>query len=118
MARDSKFDLDRWSVDVSTLNQPTNNCQCSDFGHGEATFGHLAGGYDAGYYGYLYSLVFSADMWHTAFKPDPMDGKVGRLYRKIVLERGGSREEMDNLVEFLGREPNAEAFYKDLGITN
>lgn len=47
-----------------------------------------------------------------------MDGKVGRDYRHKVLEKGGSREEMDSLKDFLGREPNAEAFYKELGIAS
>lgn len=75
------------------------------------------GGYDAGYYGYLWSSVFSADMFHTAFAKDPMNAVVGRKYRHSVLEKGGSREEMDSLVEFLGREPNPEAFYKELGIS-
>jgi metallopeptidase MepB len=88
-----------------------------DFSHGEATFGHLVGGYDSGYYGYLYSQVYSADMWHAAFKSDPMNGEMGRKYRAIVLQRGGSRDEMENLEEFLGRKPNSEAFYRELGIT-
>lgn len=87
-----------------------------EWGHGQATFGHLMGGYDAGYYGYLYSLVYSSDMFFSAFEKNPMDESVGRRYRHTILERGGSLEEMDILKEFLGREPDTEAFYKELGI--
>ncbi|KAK8176115.1 thimet oligopeptidase [Phyllosticta citrichinensis] len=88
------------------------------WGHGQATFGHLIGGYDAGYYGYLSSQVYSADMFHTVFAKDPMNGKEGRRYRHTVLERGGSQDEMDTLVDFLGRKPSTEAFYRELGLSS
>lgn len=70
------------------------------------------------YYGYLSSQVYSTDMFYTVFKADPMNGKEGRRYRHTVLEKGGSKEEMTLLEEFLGRKPNTEAFYKELGISN
>src|SRR5947207_93254 len=67
---------------------------------------------------YLWSLVFATDMFYTVFKQNPMDGLAGRRYRHTVLEKGGSQDEMGNLEEFLGRKPNTEAFYKELGLSN
>ncbi|KAI9692965.1 MAG: hypothetical protein M1822_004960 [Bathelium mastoideum] len=107
----------RLRKEISGLEGPEVLGEGFEWGHGEATFGHLVGGYDAGYYGYLSSQVYSADMFYTAFKADPMNGKEGRRYRHTVLERGGSREEMELLKDFLGREPNQEAFLKELGLS-
>ncbi|PPQ65870.1 hypothetical protein CVT26_000804 [Gymnopilus dilepis] len=81
---------------------------------GQATFGHITGGYDAGYYGYTYSLVFAADMYATVFKPDPLDPARGKLYRDKILRVGGSQEELDTLKDFLGRPPNSDAFLQEL----
>ncbi|KAL1592364.1 metalloendopeptidase [Paraconiothyrium brasiliense] len=103
--------------EISQLNGPEALGGDWLWGNGQATFGHLIGGYDAGYYGYLSSQVYSTDMFYSVFKENPMNGKEGRRYRHTVLERGGSKEEMDILEEFLGRKPSTEAFYKELGIS-
>ncbi|XMA16161.1 hypothetical protein WAI453_008952 [Rhynchosporium graminicola] len=95
---------------------PEGSKHKSDWGNGQATFGHLIGGYDAGYYGYLSSQVYSMDMFYSVFKKDPMSKTEGRRYRKLVLEKGGSQDEMKTLEDFLGRKPSTEAFYKELGL--
>ncbi|KAI9704772.1 MAG: hypothetical protein M1836_006552 [Candelina mexicana] len=104
--------------EISQLDGPEVLGANYDWGNGQATFGHLIGGYDAGYYGYLSSQVYSADMFSTVFNANPMDPKEGRRYRHTVLERGGSQEEMQTLEEFLGRKPSTEAFYRELGLTS
>ncbi|SPN98406.1 related to metalloproteinase [Cephalotrichum gorgonifer] len=104
-------------AEICGLKGPEAFGEKSNWGNGQATFGHLMGGYDAGYYGYLFSDVYSADMFHTIFKKDPMNGVEGRRYRHAVLEKGGSQDEMVTLEGFLGRKPNTEAFYKELGIS-
>ncbi|KAH7885032.1 hypothetical protein F5I97DRAFT_1810510 [Phlebopus sp. FC_14] len=81
---------------------------------GQGTFGHIVGGYDAGYYGYTYSLVFAADMYATVFKKAPLDPNLGKLYRDKILLVGGSREETESLEDFLGRPPNPEAFIEEI----
>ncbi|KAK5999972.1 hypothetical protein QM012_005060 [Aureobasidium pullulans] len=85
-------------------------------GLGYSSFNAVIRVYDAGFYGYLYSRVYAADMFYSIFKNDPMDKAQGRRYRRTILEKGASVDETTTLVEFLGREPNAEAFYKDLGL--
>jgi Zn-dependent oligopeptidase len=84
--------------------------------HFPASFGHLMGGYDAGYYGYLWSEVYAADMFTQFEKNGLLNPTVGHKYRQIILEKGKMTEAMDLVVEFLGRKPNSQAFYKKLHI--
>lgn len=80
-----------------------------------ANFGHLMGGYDAGYYGYLWSEVFAADMFTLFETQGVMDVTLGRRYRDTILAQGRSVE-ADRLLEaFLGRPPSPEAFLRKLG---
>lgn len=86
-------------------------------GHFAASFGHMLGGYDAGYYGYLWSEVYALDMF-SKFQQDEdlLSAKTGALYRKSILEKGNMEEAIDLLKEFLGREPSQKAFLRYLGI--
>lgn len=90
----------------------------SEGSHPEASFGHLMG-YDASYYGYLWSKVYAQDLY-TRFEEagGPLDAAAGRAYRTQILEPGGSREEMSSIKAFLGREPREDAFLKSIGVKN
>jgi Zn-dependent oligopeptidase len=81
-----------------------------------ASFGHLLGGYDAGYYGYLWSEVYGDDMWSRFEREGVTNPEVGAEYRREVLEKGGSRDGIEHLRAFLGREPSNEAFLRKLGL--
>lgn len=80
-----------------------------------AGFGHLDG-YDAGYYGYLWSNVYAADMFTRFKKEGILNKKTGADYKKWILEKGGSIEEVELVKGFLGRAPSNEAFLKEIGI--
>lgn len=82
-----------------------------------ASFGHLMGGYDASYYGYMWSEVFGDDMFSKFEQFGVTDPEVGMAYREAVLAKGGTVDGDQLLRDFLGREPNNEAFLRKLGIS-
>jgi thimet oligopeptidase len=83
--------------------------------HFQSGFGHLFG-YDAGYYGYLWSQVFGDDMYTRFEGAGALDEATGLEYRAAVLARGGSVDGSAMVQEFLGREPNNAAFLRGLGL--
>ena len=81
----------------------------------QASFGHLVD-YEAGYYGYLWSKVYAQDMYSVFKENGVLDRETGRRFRKIIFEPGGTIHPKTLIKEFLGREPNMNAFLSSLGI--
>ncbi|HSP14300.1 MAG TPA: M3 family metallopeptidase [Thermoanaerobaculia bacterium] len=74
------------------------------------TFEHIASGYAAGYYGYMWAKVIALDLV-SAFGTDVMNQSVGKRLRQMILSRG-SEEPARSLVEqFLGRPVSSDAFF-------
>ena len=81
----------------------------------QASFGHL-NGYGAAYYGYKWSEVYAHDMFSIFKSQGILNPKTGLKYRQIILEKGGTEEPLDLVKQFLGREPNSDAFLRSMGI--
>ena len=78
-----------------------------------AGFEHIASGYAAGYYSYLWSQVVADDL-RTAFAADRLDARVGQRYRQTVLQNGGQFAPADLVQRFLGRPSDSRAFFEAL----
>lgn len=79
--------------------------------HPQANFTHLMGGYDAGYYGYLWSQVYAQDLF-TAFQRAGLENpQVGMRYRQMILQPSRTFDPDAEVRRFLGRPMSPEAFY-------
>jgi len=81
-----------------------------------ASFNHMLNGYDAGYYGYILSETFAANMYYKVFKGDELNPINGMRYRKLLLEPGSTKDGMELLEQFLGEKPNSDYFLQDKGL--
>ena len=108
--------VDTTAVWAATVARTTPNQYVAGT-HPQSEFGHLMGGYDAGYYGYLWSKVYAQDMF-SRFKAQGLTNPAaGTAYRNDILAPARLREPDAEVRAFLGRPMNPNAFYTELGIT-
>jgi len=82
--------------------------------HPQASFGHLMGGYEAGYYSYLWSEVIAMDLFGAFETAGVMDPATGARYRELILAPGRSYDEAAQVEKFLGRPAAEDAFLKSI----
>lgn len=80
-------------------------------------FNHIVGGYDAGYYSYLWAERLEADAFEAFVeKNDIFHKETADAFRKFILEKGGSEDPMKLYVSFRGKEPSIEPLLRNRGL--
>ncbi|KDO82043.1 hypothetical protein CISIN_1g005310mg [Citrus sinensis] len=73
-------------------------------------FPRSAIGFESACYSRIWSEVFAADIFACKFRDGLLNQRVGMQFRNNVLAPGGSKEPIEILSDFLGREPSIQAF--------
>lgn len=87
------------------------------------SFTHIfAGGYAAGYYGYKWAEVMSADIYGAFEEAGLVDDaamiRLGRTYRETLLALGGSLNALEVFRRFRGRDPEIDALIRQNGLSS
>ena len=74
------------------------------------SFGHIfGGGYAAGYYGYKWAEVLDADAFSYFTETGIFNRNTADVFRKNILEKGGTEKPHDLYLKFRGKEPSIDA---------
>lgn len=84
--------------------------------HSQASFGHLSDYYGSKYYSYLWSKIYAIDLFYFVQKYGLDNQKIGKEYINKILTKGGSQDSLELLKTFLGREPNINVFFENIGL--
>ena len=88
------------------------------FRYNSTFFSHIfsSEGYAAGYYSYLWAEVLDADAFDAFLENGIFDQNTAELYRRNILEKGGSVEPMKLYKAFRGQDPNPDALLRCRGL--
>ncbi|MBR2126310.1 MAG: M3 family metallopeptidase [Akkermansia sp.] len=76
----------------------------------------ITGAYAAGYYSYQWADVLVADAFRRFEAEGILNPAPAAAFRKAILSVGGSKPAADAFRDFLGRDPDPEAYLKAAGI--
>ena len=79
-------------------------------------FRHIMGGYDAGYYSYLWAERLDADAFEAFKEHGIFDPATAKAFRQNILEKGGSDDPMKLYETFRGAQPSLEPLLKNRGL--
>ncbi len=80
-------------------------------------FAHIfSGGYNAGYYSYLWAEVLDKDAFELFMQKGIFDEQTAMSFRTNILEKGGSDEAMDLYRRFRGADPDPKALLRARGL--
>ena len=79
-------------------------------------FRHIMGGYDAGYYSYLWAERLDADAFEAFKEHGIFDPATAKAFRQNILEKGGSDDPMKLYEAFRGAQPSLEPLLKNRGL--
>lgn len=79
-------------------------------------FTHIIGGYESGYYSYLWSAVLDHDAFEAFREHGLYDQATANSFRENILAKSGTSDHEQLYRDFRGKEPSVEALLKNRGL--
>jgi len=112
-------DLDELRARVNEARHRAGVVPRADDDRLENSFAHIfAGGYAAGYYGYLWAEALAAEAWQRTHPDGHIDRASCKRFRQEILAPGGARPMRDSFAAFAGHpHPSPQALLALYGLS-
>lgn len=103
---------------IAQVKQKTSYLADAGFEKFQNAFNHVfSGGYSAGYYSYLWALVYACDAFDAFLEEDnTINYSMGKKFLDALLSQGGSDDFKKLYFNFRGQQPKVDALLKHNGL--